>query len=220
MADFVLTDFVFGVRRRFVLADFVARRGGVQAGQVQVREGRHGAQEFAGALLDLSRQVFGLSALLLRGPEFLQHGAAGAALEQWGQLADEHPDGAVDLAGQGGLVALDAVELVQALVFGQGGVLEELGLPAVQPPEAPGGGGDLLGVVPLQEVAGVDLGGELFEEGVEGAGVLAERGQGDVSGEESVGGGVAGADGARALSVEAFLLLAGLAFAFELGVGR
>ena len=36
------------------------------------------------------------------------------------------------------------VELVQALIFGQRLILKELGLPAVEATQTPGGGGDLL----------------------------------------------------------------------------
>ena len=95
------------------------------------------------------------------------HGAAaGAALEQMRQVAGEHLDAVIDAPVQGGLQAGNALQAGEGLVVGGVGVLEELGLPSLEAPELPGGGGDLLGVVFFEEVGGLDLGGEFEEDGV------------------------------------------------------
>jgi len=92
-------------------------------------------------------------------------------------------------------VAQDFVELVQTGVLGERVVLEELGLPAVEAAQTPGGGGDLLDVVVLEEVARAELFGEFVGDLLVAVRVFAEAGEDDVTGEQSVGGGVAAGDG-------------------------
>jgi hypothetical protein len=161
----------------------------VEAGGVQGRARRQLRQLLAGVDLDLPVPLLVLPAVPLRHLRERQRVAAGAALEQRGHVPAQHLHAGVDLAVQGGLVAHHPVEPLQGLVLGDVRVLEELGLPALEAPEPPGGGGDLLGVVLLQEVAGLDLAGEGVEEGLVALGVLAEVGQDDVAGEQAVGGG-------------------------------
>ena len=57
------------------------------------------------------------------------------------------------------------------------------------------GGGDLFHIMPLQEVAGGKLGGELVGKLPVSFGVFSEGGENDVAGKQAVRGGVAGADG-------------------------
>ena len=117
--------------------------------------------------------------------------AAGTALVELGHVLVEHLDGGVNLAVQVGLMAQDFVQFVQALVLSERAVLEDLGLPAVESAETPGGGGDLFDVVLFEEALGLELCAEFLGDLPVAFGVFAEVGEDDVTGEEAVRGGVA-----------------------------
>jgi hypothetical protein len=149
------------------------RRGAgvVEGGAVEVGgqrlTGQVLAREVGGLRLHVRAEAAGALGLANLG----QGPLAGAAPEELGHVAAQRAHAAVDPAVQGFLVAQHAVALAQALVLGQVRVLVDLGLPAVQPAESPGGG-DLLGVVALEEVLGVGPAAEFGGEGVVGARVL------------------------------------------------
>ena len=185
-------------RRQFVFANFFG--AGVEGSDGQLVDGLYGGfadliQAVAGFHGDGAVVVGVLAAVALGDLGIFQYLIPNALGEElWGILV-QHLDGGVNLAVQGGLVAHGSVEPVQPLVFGEGFILKELGLPAVEASETPGGGGDLFDVVTFEEGAWGKLGHPLGFELAVAFRVLAEGGEDDITGEESVGGGVAAGNG-------------------------
>ena len=135
-------------------------------------------------------------ALPLREHHVQQHLVAHTPGIKLGHVLVEHLDRRVNLTVQVGLMAQNFVELVEALVFGERVILKELCLPAVEPAETPGGGGDLFDVVAFEEVGGARAGRRVRSGDLTvSVGVFSEAGKDDVPGKESVRGGVACADG-------------------------
>ena len=127
---------------------------GFEAGEVQTGRGEGGIQDLARPVRHPLFRAGVAGAVGIGRPQVVQGRLAGAVGEELGHVAGEHLDAGVDLAVQGGLVAQHPVQLGQRLVLGQRRVLEELGLPAVEAAQPPGGGGDLLDVVPFEQVLG------------------------------------------------------------------
>ena len=149
----------FGLRQ-FVFANFFG--AGVEGSDGQLVDGLYGGfadliQAVAGFHGDGAVVVGVLAAVALGDLGIFQYLIPNALGEElWGILV-QHLDGGVNLAVQGGLVAHGAVEPVQAFAFGEGFILKELGLPAVEAAETPGGGGDLFDVVAFEEGAWGEL---------------------------------------------------------------
>ena len=131
------------------------------------------------------------AAFPLEHPQVFLHLFAGASGEELRGISIEHSDGGVNLAVQGGLMAHGAFEPFEALVFGQRRVLKQLGLPAVETAQTPGGGGDLFDIVAFEQGLGRKLGHPFGFELPVSFGVFAEGGEDDIAGKQSVRGGIA-----------------------------
>ena len=120
---------------------------------------------------------------------------AEAALIKLRNVFAEQFDGGVNLTVEGGFMTQNGAKAVQPVSFGEGIVFKELGLPAVEASQTPGGGGDFFNIVLFEEVARGKLLGPFGLKLLVTCGVFAEGRQDDITGEEAVGGGIAAGDG-------------------------
>jgi len=107
----------------------------------------------------------------------------------------QHFDSGVDLPVEGSFVAQGFVQAIESFVFGQGVIFEELCFPAVETSQSPAGSGDLFDIVSFEEVSGRELCEPFGFELSISFGIFAEGRQDDITGEETMSGGIAAGDG-------------------------